>query len=69
MKEMFWCVCVCVYVSKRERAKGSCRPTGCWTESVDFSFAKKQKQPDLMRQLCPAFSVTHTNTSECSVSI
>ncbi len=48
MKEMIWCVCVCVCVRQRDAAAG---PLGVG-QSLDFSFAKKQKQPDLMRQLC-----------------
>lgn len=35
MKEMIWCVCVC------KREGGSCRPTGCWTESLDFSVCQE----------------------------
>ncbi len=63
MKDDLVCVCVCV---KRER--GSCRPTGCWTESLDFSFAKKQKQPDLMRQLCASsLHYSHKNKRVFSV--
>jgi len=66
MKEMIWCVCVCVCLCKTERC--SCRPTGCWTESLDFSFAKKQKQPDLMRQLCASsLHYSHKNKRVFSV--
>lgn len=59
-------LCVCVSVWERER--GSCRPTGCWTESLDFDFAKKQKQPDLMRQLCASsLHYSHKNKRVFSV--
>lgn len=63
MKEMIWCVCVCVCLREREAAAG---PLGVGQNHFDF--AKKQKQPDLMRQLCAsALHYSHKNKRVFSV--